>query len=158
GAGVSDIPVGGMQLGLGVFTVAKFDGGVPGDGKAQRVNAHLCDIRTNTSGTLRVLLPAVGGTKQDARGPGSGISSLHTQKDFLLPGISNSVYLQASRGHARIDGEFEAIDGTRPGRRSTRIADSINWQSGPFGGQALIGYQTNKEDLTGVETKDFSIG
>lgn len=158
GAGVTDIPVGGMKLGLGVFTGDKFDGGLPGDVKAHRVNADLSDIRTNPGGTLRVLLTAVGGKNQVGGGSGSGISLLHTQKDFLLPGISNSVYLQASRGHARIDGEFEAIDGTRPGRRSTRIADSINWQSGPFGGQALIGYQTNKEDLTGVETKDFSIG
>jgi maltoporin len=105
-----------------------------------------------------VLLTAVGGKNQVGGGSGSGISFMHTQKEFLLPSITNTLYLQTSRGHARIDGEFEAIDGTRAGRRSTRIADSINWQSGPFGGQALIGYQTNKADLTGVETKDFSLG
>lgn len=158
GAGVTDIPVGGMKLGLGVFTGDKFDGNLPNDVKAHRFNADLSEINTNPGGKLRVLLTAVGGKNQVGGGSGSGISFMHTQKEFLLPSITNTLYLQTSRGHARIDGEFESIDGTRAGRRSTRIADSINWQSGPFGGQALIGYQTNKADLTGVETKDFSLG
>ena len=30
---------------------------------------------------------------------------------------------------------------------------SINWQSGPFGGQAMIGLPDQQADLTGVETK-----
>lgn len=158
GAGVTDVPIAGMKLGVGVFTGDKFDGNLPNDVKAQRVNVDLSEINTNPGGKLRVLLTAVGGKNQVNGGSGSGISFMHTQKEFLLPSISNTLYLQGSRGHARIDGEFESIDGTRPGRRSTRIADAINWQSGPFGGQALIGYQTNKTDLTNVETKDFSLG
>ena len=124
----------------------------------KRINADLSEINTNPGGKLRVLLTAVGGKGQVNGGSGSGISFMHTQKEFLLPSITNTLYLQTSRGHARIDGEFEAIEGTSAGKRATRIADSINWQSGPFGGQALIGYQTNKADLTGVETKDFSLG
>ena len=158
GAGVTDVPVGGMKLGVGVFSGDKFDGGLPNNVKAHRINADLSDINTNPGGKLRVLLTAVGGKNQVGGGSGSGISLMHTQKEFLLPSITNTLYLQTSRGHARIDGEFEAIEGTSAGKRATRIADSINWQSGPFGGQALIGYQTNKADLTGVETKDFSLG
>jgi len=158
GAGMTDLPIAGMKLGVGVFSGDKFDHGLPGDVKAHRLNADLSDIHTNPGGTLRVLLTAVGGSGQVNGGSGSGVSLLHNQKDFLLPGMNNALYLQTSRGHARIDGEFESIDGTSAGRRATRIADSVNWQFGAFGGQALIAYQTNKADVTGVETKDFSLG
>jgi len=45
-----------------------------------------------------------------------------------------------------------------PGAKQFRIVDAINWQSGPFGGQALVGYQTNKPEDTGLETKNFALG
>ena len=158
GAGVTDIPLGGMKLGVGVFTGDKFDGNLPGNAKARRINADLSEINTNPGGKLRVLLTAVSGSGQVNGGSGSGISVSHNQKDFLMPGMSNALFLQTSRGHARIDGQFEAIDGVNPGKRVTRIADAINWQRGAFGGQALMAYQINKAEVSGVETKDFSLG
>ncbi len=158
GAGVTDIPVGGMKLGLGVFTGDKFDNSLPDNVKAHRINADLSDINTNPGGKLRVLLTAVGGSGQVHGDSGSGISVSHNQADFLVKGMSNALFLQTSRGHARIDGEFESIDGLSAGKRATRIADAINWQSGPFGGQALMAYQTNRSDLGGPTTKDFSLG
>lgn len=42
---------------------------------------------------------------------GSGVSLLHKQSEFLAKGVNNSLFLQAPRGHARIDGQFEGIDG-----------------------------------------------
>lgn len=47
GAGVTDISVGGMKLGLGVFTGDKFDNSLPDNVKAHRINADLSDIDTN---------------------------------------------------------------------------------------------------------------
>ena len=44
------------------------------------------------------------------------------------------------------------------GAKQFRIVDAINWQSGPFGGQALVGYQTLKPDDTGKTTKNFAVG
>lgn len=158
GAGVTDIPVGGMKLGVGVFTGDKFDHNLPDSAKARRINADLSEINTNPGGKLRVLLTAVTGSGQVHGGSGSGISVSHNQKDFLTPGLNNALFLQTSRGHARIDGQFEAIDGLHAGRRVTRIADAIDWQKGPFGGQALIAYQTSKSDLGGATVKDFSLG
>ena len=73
-------------------------------------------IELMKGGKLRVLLTAVGGKNQVGGGSGSGISLMHTQKEFLLPSITNTLYLQTSRGHARIDGEFEAIEGTSAGK------------------------------------------
>nr|WP_296336245.1 carbohydrate porin [uncultured Acidovorax sp.] len=158
GAGVTDIPLGGAKLGVGVFTGDKFDRHLPSNVKAHRVNADISEINTNPGGKLRVLLTAVGGSGQVGGGSGSGISVSHNQSDFMVKGLRNVLFLQTSRGHARIDGEFESIDGKSAGKTATRIVDSINWQSGPFGGQALIAYQTNKADITGVQTKDFSLG
>ena len=84
GAGVTDVPVGGMKLGVGVFSGDKFDGGLPNNVKAHRINADLSEINTNPGGKLRVLLTAVGGKNQVGGGSGSGISLMHTQKELSL--------------------------------------------------------------------------
>lgn len=44
------------------------------------------------------------------------------------------------------------------GAKQFRIVDAINWQSGLFGGQALVGYQTLDPDDTHVKTKNFTVG
>ena len=90
GAGVTDIPVGGMKLGLGVFTGDKFDNSLPDNVKAHRINADLSDIDTNPGGKLRVLLTAVGGSGQVHGDSGSGISVSHNQADFLPYCIRNA--------------------------------------------------------------------
>lgn len=158
GAGVTDIGIGGAKLGIGVFSGAKFDTALPAGVKATRINADLSDIKTNEGGKLRVLLTSVSGSGLAGGNSGSGISLSHNQEDFLLKGMTHSLFLQSSRGHARIDGEFLGIDGVTGGQRVSRIADSLNWQSGPWGGQTLLSYQTSKDDLTGVTTKDTSLG
>jgi maltoporin len=158
GAGVLDIPVGGAKAGFGVFTGDKFDQQLPSGVKATRFNGEIYDIATNPGGKLRVLATAVSGSGLANSNTGSGLSFLHNQADFLAKGLTNSLFVQASRGHARIDGEFESIDGVNPGKRVFRIADSIAWQSGPFGGQALVGWQKSRNEATNVSTKDFSLG
>jgi maltoporin len=158
GAGVLDIPVGGAKLGLGVFSGDTFDHQLPAGVKANRLNAEVYDIATGTGGKLRVLMTAVHGSGLANSNTGAGLSLLHNQADFGIKGLTNSLFVQASRGHARIDGEFESIDGINPGRRVQRIADSIAWQSGPFGGQALVGLQKSKNEATGISTRDFSLG
>ena len=50
GAGVTDVPVGGMKLGVGLFTGDKFDGNLPNNVKAHRINADLSEINTNPGG------------------------------------------------------------------------------------------------------------
>lgn len=159
GAGVTDIPVGGAKLGFGLFTNGKFDApSVPAGVKATRFNADISDIKVNEGGKLRVLLTAVNGTGLAAGNSGSGVSISHNQENFLVSGMTNSLFLQASKGHARIDGEFLGIDGVTAGQSVMRIADSLNWQVGAFGGQTMLGYQTTQDDLTGVTTKDTSVG
>lgn len=158
GAGVTDINVAGAKLGLGVFTGDTFDKLMPTGVKASRLNADISEIRTNTDGTLRVLLTTVNGSGLAGGNSGSGISVSHNQENFLVKGMTHSFFLQSSSGHARIDGEFQSIDGTSAGVSVARIADSLNWQSGAFGGQTNLSYQTNKVDGTDVTTKDTSVG
>lgn len=158
GAGVTDIPIGGAKLGLGVFTGDKFDTAAVAGVNATRFNADISEIGINPGGKLRVLLTGVSGSGLANSSTGSGISVSHNQSDFLVKGMSNVLFLQTSTGHARIDGEFLNIDGVAGGQKVSRIADSLNWQLGAFGGQTLLSYQTNKDDITGIETKDTSIG
>lgn len=158
GAGVTDIPIGGAKLGLGVFTGDKFDTASVAGVKAKRFNVDISEIGVNPGGKLRVLLTGVNGSGLANSNSGSGISVSHNQSDFLVKGLSNALFLQTSTGHARIDGEFLNIDGVAGGQKVTRIADSLNWQLGAFGGQTLLSYQINKDDVTGIETKDTSIG
>lgn len=158
GAGVTDIPIGGVKLGLGVFTGDKFDTAAPTGVNATRFNADISEIGINPGGKLRVLLTGVNGSGLANSTTGSGISVSHNQSDFLVKGMSNALFLQTSTGHARIDGEFLNIDGVAGGQKVSRIADSLGWQLGAFGGQTLVSYQINKDDVTGIETKDTSIG
>mgnify|MGYP000867263411 FL=1 len=158
GAGVTDIPIGGAKLGLGIFTGDKFDTASVAGVTATRFNADISDIAINPGGKLRVLMTGVNGTGLADTNTGAGISVSHNQTDFLTKGLNNALFLQTSSGHARIDGEFESIDGVGAGKKVTRIADSLSWQMGAFGGQTLLAYQTNKDEKTGVETKDTSIG
>ena len=158
GAGMTDFAVGGAKLGVGVFSGDKFDTPLPTGVKAQRINADVSEINTNPGGKLRVLVTAVSGKGLAGGNSGSGISVSHNQADFLIAGMSNVLFLQASTGHARIDGMFLGLDGKTAGQKGMRIADSLNWQLGAFGGQTMLGYQTAKDDLTGVTTKDTSVG
>ena len=158
GAGVTDIPIGGAKLGLGVFTGDKFDTAAPTGVNATRFNADISEIGINPGGKLRVLLTGVNGSGLANSTTGSGISVSHNQSDFLVKGMSNALFLQTSTGHARIDGEFLNIDGVAGGQKVSRIADSLGWQLGAFGGQTMMSYQINKDDVTGIETKDTSIG
>ena len=158
GAGVVDIGVGSAKLGLGVFSGDKFDTAMPTGVKATRFNADVSEIKVNEGGKLRVLLTAVNGSGLKGGSTGSGISVSHNQENFLVKGMTNSLFVQSSKGHARIDGEFLAIDGVTAGQSVSRIADSLNWQNGAFGGQTMLGYQTSQDDVSGVTTKDTSIG
>jgi maltoporin len=92
---------------------------------------------------------------------GSGLTLNHNQSNFGMAGLTNSLFLQTSSGYANINGRFGDISSTTVyGKKTNRIADSINWQSGRFGGQAILGYQTTKsDDPAATQTiKDTSLG
>jgi maltoporin len=173
GAGMTDYSLGFAKLGLGVFNGGSEDNHNSTANNARRINVDLSDIKINEGGVLRVLGTVVSGNFQYAT-PGSALSVSHNQSDFIIKGLTNTLFLQGSTGHAGIDGRFQGLgDGIaatiadvaatqQPGLQSSRIGESINWQSGDFGGQAVVVLQNGKQQggLTGdgINTKDFSIG
>lgn len=166
GAGMTDMSLGFARLGIGAFTGRTLDKSGSPANNASRINVDLSDISVNRGGTLRLLATVVRGNFQMGS-QGAGLSLLHNQSDFLIAGLSNSLFLQSATGHAGLSGQFQglgdAATGTaeQPGQRSMRIADALNWQRGPFGGQAVASWQTAKTDggvNNGKVTQDIAIG
>ena len=165
GAGVNGLSVGGAKLGLAMHSAASFDSALPVGVNASRLNAHLSEIKTNEGGKAQLLLTVVSGSGLGAtRNSGSSLGLSHDQSDFVVKGLNNTFWLQTSQGHASLDGNFLNIktpvagDTSTAGAKGNRIADSLNWQMGAWGGQALVGYQTSRSDMDHLETKDFTLG
>lgn len=166
GAGMTDYSFGFAKLGVGVFTGGTFDNNGSAANNANRINMDMSEIQVNTGGTLRILATLVRGNFQLGT-PGAGLSLSHNQSDFLLNGLSNTLFMQKATGHAGLGGQFQGLGDIptgsveQPGLNSVRIADAINWQSGPFGGQALAAYQTAQVDggvINGLVTRDLTLG
>jgi maltoporin len=160
GAGVDGVKIGSGKLNVALYTSDSTDRHGHYPNNAKRLNLQLRDLAVNPGGTLTLTAGAIRG--DFAQGSNGGaIGALHNQKDFIVAGLTNSLFVQASRGHAALTGKFYNLDdasGARPGAKQARIVDSINWQIGAFGGQALVGYQTLAPSDGGAKTKDFSVG
>jgi len=164
GSGFTDLSVGSMKLGAALQTGDTFDSKMIAGTSANKLNLDLSEINTNLGGKARVLVTSVRTTGLKGSG-GSGFTVSHNQSDFLCKGLTNSLFLQISSGYANINGRFGRFydangAATVYGKKTNRIAESINWQSGTFGGQAIVGYQTTKSDdpTVTVTTKDASLG
>lgn len=175
GAGMTDYSLGFAKLGVGVFNGGSLDNHNSTQNNARRVNVDLSEIKSNPGGVIRVLATVVSGTFQFST-PGSSFSLSHNQSDFIVPGLTNTVFLQTASGHAGLNGQFQGLGDAvapitlnngvvlnvqQPGMKSNRIGDSINWQSGAFGGQALVALQNGQVEggvNNGINTKDFTLG
>ncbi len=172
GAGVSDLSVGSVKVGASLQTGDTFDNKMIAGTSANRLNVDISEINTNPGGKVRVMLASVSTSGLKSSG-GSGFTLNHNQSNFLVPGLTNSLFLQTSSGYAALNGQFNAFNTTYTGanftganaannlvagKKSSRIAESIAWQSGRFGGQAILGYQTTKADDATFTTKDTSLG
>jgi len=182
GAGIDGLKLGssGAKLNLAAYTEGSIDNHDTQTNAAKRFNAQVRNIPTWKNGTLNLTGGLISGDfKQGSDGAALGL--LHNQNDFIFTGMINSLFVQGSRGHASINGKFYGLDSaavgpslvqsqlgtvttlpgtpamSQPGAKQGRIVDVLNWQSGRFGGQALIGYQTLQPD-NGVTLKDFSLG
>lgn len=158
GAGMTDLNLGLAKLGVGVFNSGSSNNtGSNLANNARRINVDLSDIHTNPDGVMRLLTTVVSGDFVYGQ-PGYMLSLSHNQSNFIMPGLTNSLFLQTSTGHANLQGQFEGLGDAKyggtnqPGVKRTRIADSINWQSGNVGGQALIALENWANQEKGVAT------
>jgi len=166
GAGVTDFSLGFAKLGVGIFTSSTMDNSASAANNANRLNVDVSEIKLNSGGTLRVLATLVRGTFQMGR-DGTGLSLSHNQSDFFINGLTNTLFLQSATGHAGLSGQFQGLGDAsiggveQPGLQSIRVVDTINWQRGVWGGQAMVAYQTAQIDggvKHGQNTRDFSLG
>ena len=158
GAGVDDLDIGLGKLNLAVYTEGNAGNKNDNTNNAKRFNVQWHAIPTNPGGKLTITGAVIHG--QFGKGSqGGAIGLLHNQD--ITPDINNSLFLQASSGHAEITCEFYGLDVggvAHPGARQARIVDSVNWQVGAFGGQAVIGYQSIKQTDATSTLHDFSMG
>ena len=166
GAGMTDLDLGVAKLGVGMFNGGSFDNKNSLANNARRLNIDLSQIKTNNGGVVRILGSVINGDFVDGS-PGSSIGISHNQSNFMVTNLTNTFFAQTANGHAAMNGQFKglgtvvAADGSTTGdvaTTSTRFGDSINWQSGPFGGQAVVALQNDKAEKTGINTKDFTLG
>jgi maltoporin len=165
---MTDLDLGFAKLGVGAFNGGSLDNKNSKQNNARRYNVDLSGIQSNPGGVLRFLATAV--TGDFALGAKGGMLSVsHNQSDFIVKGLTNTLFLQTATGHAALNGQFlnlgdtvnAPLAGNQPGRKSNRIGDTINWQSGPLGGQALVALQNGKDDggpTDGKNIKDFTLG
>lgn len=150
----------GIDVGIGRFNLAFFrnDNGNLGSSTTPgtRLNADLTDIATNPGGKLRLSGTY---TKADFTGGtnGLGLSMEHTQDKIFGLGGANTVWLQYAQGSAGMNQNFGNL--TAPSSsKSWRIVDTVTWQAGPLGGQAVALWETNKDGITNRKTDVVSIG
>ncbi|QBK04345.1 carbohydrate porin [Hylemonella gracilis] len=165
GAGVQDWAVGPASVAVTVSSGDKFDAKLPQGTSASKVNLDV-GIPVSDSGKLRLVATSVSTTGFEKNG-GSGFSLLYNQG---FGALKNSLYLQTSSGLANIQGKFVNLEQSDDASgvaanviayKVSRVADSIDWQVGNFGGQALLAYQTSEPENGAdkdVETKDLSFG
>jgi maltoporin len=160
GVGFTDLAVGSLKLGAALQTGDTFDKKMAAGTSANKFNLDLSNIVTNPGGKLRVLLTSVSTSGLASQG-GHGLSVSHNQSDFLAQGVTHSVFAQTASGYANINGRFGDISSAAVyGKKSSRVVDSIQWQRGRWGGQALIGYQTTRSDNPAqpYTVKDTTLG
>jgi maltoporin len=151
GGGFKGQPLGPGKLGVAVYRTD--------DNPAQpgsRLNVEYDDIATNTDGTLSFFATA---TKGDFDGGthGVGLTARHDQKNlFGSEGLNNVLFLQFAEGSTALNANFDDL--TRASKnKSWRIVESVNWQKGALGGQAMLLW-ASEQDKTGLKTTSGSVG
>jgi len=174
GAGADEIAVGGGKLGFAYFSSDSGSGfGDGGTGTSTnpgaRLNADLTELPVNPGGTLRVTgtytkgnydhpVTVSGVTTQVTGTTGFGLSLQHIQEITGI-GAKNTAWLQYAQGSAGLDGNFGTMTATSSVKK-WRAVESISWQVGAFGGQAVALYgEHDKDDVAlTAKFKELSIG
>ena len=161
GAGIDNIKLGAAQLNLAFFRNDNnsFDAaGVVTDDQhpGNRFNVDLHDIAVNPGGTLRFTGSLVNADFKGGKS-GVGLSVEHKQDNAFGLGGANLLFVQYAQGTAALNGGFGDLK-TDSGTRGFRIVESMNWQVGPFGGQAIAMWTQNRDGLTRLKTNSSTVG
>jgi len=150
GAGFKGQPAGPGQLGVAFYKTDK-DASKPGN----RLNVEYVGVPTGADGRLNFFFTATDGDFTGGQS-GTGLSLRHDQAKLFGTGLSNTLFLQFAQGSAGLNANFgDLTAGSRA--KSWRIVESVNGQSGPLGGQAMVLLASEKNGA-GVQTDSASVG
>jgi maltoporin len=161
GAG-ADIPVGAGTLGVAYFHT---DSSATASGN--RLNFDWSGFEVNPRGKLRVLGTLTQGHFSGGKS-GAAITVQHNQdirrigavqqKDVIeeLDEGGNTFWLQYAQGSAGLNGNFGDLTAGSD-VKSWRAVESIAWQKGRLGGQAMVMFQQDKSNAAG-KADSASIG
>jgi maltoporin len=156
GTGVKGISVGTGKLGLAWYkTDSNPDATLVKQQPGNRLNLEWVGIDSNTNGKANLFLTATKGDFDGGTG-GFGATLRHDQSKLFGTGISNTLWLQYAQGSTSLEANFGDLT-RKSSARSTRIVESIQWQNGAFGGQA-IALLGSEEDNAGVKTTASTVG
>ncbi|SDG08125.1 maltoporin [Paraburkholderia phenazinium] len=157
GIGANNIPIGTeAKLGVSVFRSQQRFSPTDDRQDATRINVDFYDIPVAPGGQLRVVGEVMHG-QFNGGSSGGALTLKYDQHDFPLPNMTNSVWLQGSTGYASLETGFDALN-CPSGTRSVRLIDSLNWQVGRFGGQAIAVYQRGKDESDEGSSTGTSFG
>ncbi len=150
GAGFKGQPLGGGKLGV-AFYKTDANAAEPGN----RVNVEYMGLPTGTDGALNFFATA---TKGDFTGgtSGLGFTVRHDQGKLFGTGLSNTLFVQYAQGSTSLNANFGDLT-AKSAAKSWRIVESVNGQSGPVGGQAMLLIASEK-DSAGQATDSLSVG
>jgi len=150
GAGVRGLAAGPGKLGV-AFYRTDHDAERPG----RRANVEWYDIDAGAAGTLSFFGTL---TRGDFPGgsTGTGLTLRHDRKDLFGSGIDNTLWLQYAQGSAALNANFGDL-AAPASARSWRLVESVQWQRGAFGGQALA-LIARERDGAGHVTDSTSAG
>jgi maltoporin len=143
GLGVHGIAWGGAKLGIAYFRVDAGSGAPLGTRTSQRparrVNIDVSDIALGGHGQLRATATFTRGDGEPATGEsGTHGFAFSVQHDVRLDGIGGAhrAWLQYAQGSAALDANFGTMTAS-PAVARWRVVESMTWQSGALGGQAV---------------------
>lgn len=151
GAGAKGFTAGPGKLGV-AFYKTDADAAHPGN----RLNAEWVDIASNTDGKLNFFATFTHGDFDGGKN-GAGLTMRHDQSNlFGMNGLNNVLFLQYAQGSAGLNANFGDLTAGSKAKQ-WRIVESVNWQRGAFGGQAML-LAASQTDGAGVRTTSASLG
>ena len=167
GLGAHGIALGAARLGVAYFRLDA-GSGVPlgvktSDRPARRVNLDLSDIGLGVGGQLRFTATFTRGHDEPAtREGGTRGLALSVQHDLRLEGIggAHKAWLQYAQGSAALDANF-GVMAAASSVAQWRLVESLTWQTGAFGGQAVALFgQRDADPVHGIAARytERSIG
>lgn len=150
GAGIKGQPLGPGKLGVAFYRTDS-DAAKPGN----RLNVEYVDMPTGAGGALNFFGTL---TKGDFNGGtnGAGLSLRHDQKNLFGSGLDNTLWLQYAQGSTALNSNFGDL-GAGSAAKSWRIVESVAFQKGALGGQALLLLASEKNGA-GLKTNSASVG